>query len=349
MFHFLDGGSETEATLRRNTDAFDRIPLVSRCFVDVSNVVTRTRLLGQEINCPLICSPTGGSRFFHPLGELAVARAAARAGILYCVSAGSTYSLEDIAAANPAPKVFLLFPFKNRDVMWGLLERSRQAGYTALCLMADVPAVGKRERDLRTGFATWARPSLARTLHCALHPNWAFGQIQAGRITFPNFSSQADTALPEIDAAMSWREIRAIADRWGGPFAIKGIMRADDARRAADAGATAILVSNHGGRQLDGAAAPIEVLPEIVTAVKDRLEIILDGGVRRGTHVLKALACGATACSTGRSYLYGLGAAGEEGAFRALDILREEFELAMKLTGCATLQDVDETLIRKAG
>jgi L-lactate dehydrogenase (cytochrome) len=355
IFEFLDGASETEETARGNTAAFDDERLVPRCLVGVTAVNTRVRVLGQDLDWPVFCSPTGASRLFHPDGELAVARAASHAGTLYSLSTGSTYGLEEVAAASAGPKMFQVYIWKNRDLTLALIERARQVGFAALCVTVDVPAIGKRERDLRSGFSMPPKWSLQSASHFARHPGWLVSQMRRGRLTLPNLDAgparglvaQSQRAARELDPALTWRDIRAIADAWGGPLAIKGVMSADDAQRAVDTGATAVIVSNHGGRQLDGAAAPYEVLPEIARAVGDRAEVILDGGVRRGVHVLKALARGARACSVGRPYLYGLGAGGEAGVSRALEILRGELVLAMQLAGCADARCVDRALVRR--
>jgi len=347
IFEFLEGGSETEFTLRRNTAAFDDFQLIARCLVNVESIDTTARILGQSTALPLICSPTGASKVFHPEGELAVARAAARAGVLYGLATASTFCLEDVAAVGRGPKMFLLYPYKDRSIMWELMDRARAAGYSSLCLMVDVPVKGKRERDLRTGFNM--APSFSLALSAMRRPAWAFGQLCGGPVTLANFSRAGAGAISQLDAAITWKDIGEIVHRWAGPFAFKGIMSAEDAIRAADAGATAIFVSNHGGRQLDGAAAPLDVLPEIVAAVGRRIEVILDGGIRRGVHILKALALGATACSVGRPYLYGLSAAGEAGVLRTLEILRAEFETAMKLVGCPDIASIDASMIRRLG
>ncbi len=349
VFHFLEGGAETEWSARRNTVAFDEIQLVPRCLVDVATVQTSTRILGQVIDWPVFCSPTGASRLFHPEGELAVARAATGAGTLYGLATGSTYTLEEVAAASPGPKMFLLYMYENRDFVRELIDRCKRASYSALCLMVDVPVIGKRERDLRTGFNSWPRWSIGSLSRIACRPAWAFGQIRRGPVRLANFAGPDGRVreFGEFDPSVTWRDVREIMEIWDGPFALKGVMSPDDARRAADLGVRAVIVSNHGGRQLDGAAAPIDVLPEIVRAVGDRVEVILDGGIRRGVHVLKALACGAKACSIGRPYLYGLSAGGEAGVARALKILRDELVLAMQLSGCADLKSIDGNLIRR--
>lgn len=349
IFDFLDGGAETEITMRRNTDAFDDEKLIPRCLIDVASLNMSTQILGQNIAWPVFCGPTGTSRLFHPDGELAVARAAASAGTLYSVSTGSTYSLEDVARASDGPKMFQLYIYKDRDITRELIERSKRSGYSALCLTVDVPVVGKRERDLRSGFSMSPKWSLNSLLSFARHPAWVAGRIHKGALSMANFANRPERSwsIEHLDTSITWKDVREIIDQWGGPFALKGVMSAEDARRAADVGVTAIMVSNHGGRQLDGAAAAIEVLAEIVGAVGDRIEVILDGGVRRGVHALKALALGAKACSIGRPYLYGLSAGGEAGVAKALDILRTELTIAMKLSGCANIRDIDKTLVRR--
>ena len=356
IFHHLDGGAETETTERRNTLAFDEVKLVPRCLIDVVAVKTATSVLGQKIDWPVICAPTGATRFFHPEGEPLAVRAAARSGTLYGLSTVSTCSLEEVAAASSAPKLFQLYIFKNRDFTRELIERCKRAGYGALCLTVDTPVTAKRERDLRTGWGYPIRLTLPSLLSFVCHLPWLFGQLRHGRVSMPNVAvqcgsqsiiAQSQFITAQLDASVSWRDAREMIELWGGPFALKGVMSADDARRAVDIGATAIIVSNHGGRQLDGAAAVVEVLPEIVSAVGSEVEVILEGGVRRGVHVLKALALGAKACSIGRPYLYGLAAGGEPGAHKALEILRTELVRAMQLAGCADVANVDRALVRR--
>lgn len=351
VFDFMEGAAETEWTARRNTEAFDNHSLIPRCLVDVASVATSTTILGQKLSWPLLCSPTGASRLFDPQGELAVARAAARAGILYGLSTGSTYNLEEVAAASAGPKMFQLYLFKNRDVTSELIGRCKRSGYNALCLTVDVPVVGKRERDLRAGFSTSPNWSLDSLLSFARHPLWSFQHLSKETRSMANFADRrhGDSALQrsQLDPSVTWKDVREIVEQWSGPFALKGVMSPDDARRAADAGVTAVIVSNHGGRQLDGAAAPLDVLPDIVRAVGDRVEVVLDGGVRRGVHILKALALGAKACAIGRPYLYGLGAGGEAGVSTALEILRTEFVRSMQLSGCTNLADVNESIVRR--
>ena len=356
IFHYMDGGAEDEATLQRNTSAFDVHRLVPRCLVDVSDVRTATRLLGQELQWPLLCSPTGASRFYHAEGELAVARAAEQAGAFYGLSVAATHTLEAVASASTGPKLFQLLPFKNRELTQELIERCKRAGYSALCLTVDAAVRGKRERELRAGMGVLPRLSLSSMGRFALRPRWVLSQLRYGSLSMPNLAGGAAGGglaangrylNEQLDCSMGWKEVRALIELWGGPFAIKGVMRADDARRAADAGATAVIVSNHGGRQLDGAAAAIDVLPQIVAAVSDRIEVILDGGVRRGAHILKALALGAKACCIGRPYLYGLGAGGEAGVGHALQLLRTELVRAMQLTGCTDVRSIDKSIVER--
>ncbi len=356
VFHFLDGGAETEMTARRNTAAFDDQRLLPKCLVDVASVNTSTRILGRDIEWPVFCSPTGGSRIFHADGELAVARAAAKAGTFYGLSINSTCSLEEIAATGRGPKLFQLYIYKDRDITREMIGRCKQAGYDALCLAVDAAVVGKRERDLRTGFGIPLNLSMSLIANFARRPGWLLRRLRNGALSLPNLAERAGSKSlaaqtryigQQLDPSVAWKDVRPMIDLWGGPFALKGVLCADDARRAADVGATAVILSNHGGRQLDGAAAPIEVLPEIAKAIGDRIEVILDGGVRRGVHVLKALALGAKACSVGRPYLYGLSAAGEAGVAKALELLRSELIRAMKLSGCTDVRYIDEKLVRR--
>jgi L-lactate dehydrogenase (cytochrome) len=356
IFNYMDGAAEDEETLRRNTAGFDDQKLIPRCLVDVASVSTSTRILGQDIEWPVICSPAGSQRFYHADGELAAARAAARAGTLYSLATMSSHGLEAVAAASNGPKMFQLFIFKDRDVTRELIARCKQAGYKALCLTVDVAVRGKRERELRSGMGVPMNFSVASLASFALRPAWLLGLARKGPFSMPTFAAHAgsDNIIAQtkyfgeqLDPSVTWKDVGEFIDLWGGPFAIKGILSAEDARRAADVGATAVMISNHGGRQLDGAASPIDVLPEIAKAVGDRIEVIVDGGVRRGVHVLKALARGAKACSVGRPYLFGLGAGGEEGAKKALDILRSELIRAMKLSGCTDVKGIDETIVRR--
>jgi len=356
VFHYLDGAAETEITAHRNTAAFDDEKLIPKCLVDVSAIRTATHVLGQELEWPVFCSPTGASRFYHPDGEPAVARATAAAGTLYSLSVAATHSIEAVAAASSGPKMFQVLSFKDRDLTRQMIERCRRAGYQALCLTVDAMVRGKRERELRTGLGLPLKLTPRSAASFAMYPRWFLRQAGKGPFSMPNIAlgngshrlaEQTRYLSEQLDPFVTWKDVRDLIEIWRGPFALKGIMAVEDAQRAVDVGATAIIVSNHGGRQLDGAAAPIEVLPEIAHAVGDRIEVILDGGVRRGVHVLKALARGAKACSIGRPYLFGLAAGGEAGVARALDILRSEFVRAMQLCGCADVQAIDGSIVRR--
>jgi L-lactate dehydrogenase (cytochrome) len=265
----------------------------------------------------------------------------------------STTSLEEIGA-GPGTKVFQLYIFKDRDFSRELIRRAKQAGFLALCLTVDAAVRGKRERELRTGLGIPLKLSWKTWTHFALCPYWSL--TRAGALSMPNVAAsshserweeQTKYIADQLDPSVNWKDVRDLIELWDGPFAIKGILSADDARRAADIGATAIFVSNHGGRQLDGAAAPIDVLPDIARAVGHRIEVILDGGVRRGSHVFKALALGATACSIGRAYLFGLAAGGQAGVARALTILQTELVTTMQLCGCTNLSEIDAARVRR--
>lgn len=358
VFDYFDGGAESETTARRNVAAFDEVKLIPKALVDVSSVSTATTVLGRRIDWPVICSPTGASRLYHHAGELAVARAAARSGTFYSLSTMATTSLEEVAAATNGPKLFQLCVFKDRDITRELIERCRKAGFEALCITVDASVRGKRERELRAGMGVPMNPSIASMAGMILRPAWLLGSMRQGGLSMPNFAQHAGSAKlatqtrfigAQLDPSVSWRDVREMIDLWKGPFAIKGIMSADDARRAVDVGATAVMVSNHGGRQLDGAAAALESLPSIAAAVGEEIDVILDGGIRRGVHVLKALASGAKACSVGRAYLFGLGAAGEAGVAKALSILRSELVRSMQLCGCTDVERVDKSILAPDG
>lgn len=342
IFDYMDGGAEDEWTMRRNTSGFDDVALVPRVLADVSAPDTKTHVLGMDLDWPLICAPTGASRFYHPEGEPAAARAAAAMGAGYALSTMSTTSLEELAQASGGSKIFQLYAFKDRGVTRALIERAKAAGFNALCVTVDAPARGKREAELRSGMGVPLRLRASGYLSFALHPRWLIGQALSGPMSMANiaaFTAGADIVAhtrfiaAQLEASVTWSAIEEIANWWGRPFAVKGVVAPDDAHEAKERGATAIIVSNHGGRQLDGGIAAIDALPTVVEKIGGSAEIILDGGVRRGVHILKALKLGAGACMVGRPYLYGLAAGGEAGVKRALSILREEFVGSLKLYG----------------
>lgn len=357
IFHYMDGAADDELTLKRSTAAFDDYELIPNYLVDVEKIDMTTEILGQKIEWPVFLSPTGMSRLFHYKGEPVVARAAARAGTLYSLSTLATTSIEDVAASSDGPKMFQIYVLKDRGLNKEFIERCRAANFAALCLTVDVPVAGNRERDYYTGMTLPPRFTLGSMLSFAAHPAWTFHQLFSKKIDLANVShrfaggSGGTTSVIEymnsqFDRTVTWDDAAKMIDMWGGPFAIKGILSVQDAKRAAEIGATAIMVSAHGGRQMDSVPAPIDQIGRIADAVGDRIEIILDGGVRRGSHVLKALAMGARACSIGRAYLFGLAAGGEAGVDRALALLRAEVERGMILLGCKQIDQIDGSLIR---
>ena len=360
VFHFADGGAEDEATLRRNTAAFEELTLVPRYLVDVSDIDTRVEVLGLPLDLPILVGPTGLSRAFHRGGERAAARAAARAGTLYTLSAGASTLLEDVAAASSGPKMFQIYCYRDRGLTAEFIDRCKAANYDALCLTVDVPVSGSRQRDLYTGASVPPRLTLGGALDALRRPAWTAGYLAGRRITVENVAHRVARGrgvsasvmryvAEQFDPSVGWRDAEWMIGQWGGPFVVKGVMAPADAVRAADIGATAVVVSNHGGRQLDGAPASIEQLGAVVDAAGDRIEVLFDSGIRRGSHVVKALALGAKAVLVGRAYVYGLAAGGEAGVDRALALLRDELRRCMALAGCRRLADIDRSLLGRGG
>lgn len=358
MFHYIDGGADDELTLRRNTSAFDNYNLMPSGLVDTSVLDVTTEVLGQKLSMPLFLAPTGLTRLFHHDGERAVARAAAEAGTMYSLSTLSSVSIEEVGTITSGPKMFQIYIHKDRGLTYEFINRCKAAGYHALCLTVDTIVAGNRERDLMTGMTTPPRMTLASLLSFALHPLWTLNYLThekfqlanvADRITAGSTaaSSVIDYINEQFDRALTWQDAEKAIAAWGGPFAIKGVMSVADARRAVEVGASAIMISNHGGRQLDSAPAPIDCVESIVDAVGDKIEVIVDGGVRRGSHVLKALALGAKACSMGRPYLYALAAGGEAGVMRLLGRLRAEIDRDMALMGCTNITQVTRNKVER--
>lgn len=351
LFHYIDGAAEDEWTAARNTTSFNSMALIPNALADLSQLDITTTLFGRKLSMPLFCSPTGMTRLFHPEGEYAVAGAAAKANTLYSLSTLSTVSIENIGKLNDQPKMFQIYIHKDRRLTQELVERCKLAQFDALCLTVDTLVAGNRERDRRTGLVMPPNLTLQSMLSFALHPRWAYHYLRSEKFQLANVADRISAGTDSLvsvmnyvnsqfDRAVVWKDAEAIIAQWGKPFAIKGIMSVEDAQHAADIGASAIMISNHGGRQLDGCVSPFDMLPRIADAVGDRLEIILDGGIRRGSHVLKALAAGAKACSIGRSYLFPLAAGGQAGVERALNLFRAEIERDMILMGCASLRDL---------
>jgi len=351
LFHYIDGGSEDESNVTGNVTAFDAARLVPEYGIDVSSIDMRTQVLGAEMSMPLFLSPTGMTRLFHHEGERAVARAAARAGTGYSLSTLGATRIEDIASVCEGPKLFQIYVMKDRGLTREFIQRCKDSGYTALALTVDVPVPSKREREIRYGFNLPPKLTPAAVPGFAVRPRWLWHYLTQPTPILANVAHRIDQGsrdnssliqyvADQFDPSVTWDDMAWMIDEWGGPFAVKGILSPRDARRAVDIGASAIMVSNHGGRQLDGALSAFEALGPIADEVAGECELILDGGIRRGTHVLKALARGATACSTGRPYLWGLAAAGEAGVTRMLDILAEEIRLNLGLLGCRSPGEV---------
>jgi len=357
LFDFLDGGAEDEVTLRRNTEAFDRWSLLPRFLSDVSQIDPSTTVLGQRIGWPVMLAPTGMSRFFHKDGERAVARAADAADTVYTLSTMSSVSIEEIGALTQGPKWFQVYCFRDRDLTLEFFARAKAAGFTGLVVTVDVPVSANRERDRRSGMTippTFTPRMLAKF---ATRPGWVLDYFRGEPPVMANVvhklsdgsnknvSSLSQYVNRQFDPSITWKDIAWMVEHWDGPLIIKGLLHPADARRAATVGAKAIIVSNHGGRQLDAAPATIEVLPRMVEAAGSGLEVILDGGIRRGTHVLKALALGAKACMIGRPYLYGLAAGGERGVALALLLLRDEIIRDMALSGARNIAEVTKHMV----
>lgn len=360
MFHYMDGAADDEVTLERNTSDFENYDLLPRYLVDVSEVDTSTTVMGAPVASPIICAPTGMSRLFNNDGEIAVSSAAAEAGLGYSLSTVSTFSLEDVAAVCAAPKWFQIYVFRDRALVTEFIDRCRAANYHALTLTVDVPVPGNRERDLYTGMSIPPALTLRSWLDFFLHPLWSTKYLLSEEFQLANVAHKAPvderdvTTLvgylaSQFDPSVTWDDAAWMIEQWDGPFAVKGISCVEDAVKAADIGATAVMISNHGGRQLDYAASPISLVADVKAAVGDRVEVILDGGVRRGTDIVKALALGAQACMVGRAYLFGLGAGGKAGVARALEILQTEFERDMALLGCTRVDQISEKHIRERG
>jgi L-lactate dehydrogenase (cytochrome) len=352
LFHYIDGGSEDESNVLGNVTAFDDAKLVPEYGVDVANIDLKTRVFGQELEMPLFLSPTGMTRLFHHEGELAVARAAALAGTCYSLSTLGATTIEDVAAISDGPKCFQIYVMRDRGLTREFIQRCKEAGFHALALTVDVPVPSKRERELRYGFNLPPKLTPASVLGFARRPRWLYRYLTTPRPILANVAHRIDQGsrdnssliqyvADQFDPSVTWQDMEWMIAEGGGPFAIKGILSPADARRAVDIGATALMVSNHGGRQLDGAISAFEALGPIADTVGGECEIILDGGVRRGTHVLKALARGATACSTGRPYLWGLAGAGEAGVSRVLHLLKTEIRLNLALLGCRSPSEVE--------
>jgi L-lactate dehydrogenase (cytochrome) len=357
VFDYIDGAADDELTKGRNTSSFDEVDLVPDVLAGVETIDTSCTILGRKSALPLVLSPTAVQRAFHWQGETAVAKAAEKFSLWFGISSLATRSIEEIAALTSGPKMFQLYVHKDKGLNTHMIERCQAAGFDALALTVDTIVSGKRERCLRSGFTTPPRFTVANMISYATHPRWTLDYVFREKFRLPNLDTHVSEGTGKavsiaeyfntmLDTSMDWSTAAAIREQWGGKFVLKGVMSAADARRAVEIGADGIMISNHGGRQLDGSRAPFDQLPEIVDAVGGEIEIICDGGVRRGTHALKALCSGATAASGGRLYLYALAAAGQEGVERALGILKDEIERGMRLMGVTSVDQLTKDRLR---
>jgi len=357
IFHYIDGAADDELTYQRNTKAYEECDLVPTVLAGVESIDMSVTVMGQRLGMPLFCSPTALQRLFHHDGERAVAKAAEKFGTMFGISSLGTVSVEEIGSTINTPKLFQLYFHKDRGLTNSMIDRCIAANFDVLALTVDTITGGNRERDLRTGFTSPPRLTLNSLLSFALHPRWAIDYFTHEKFELPQLKdyvkegsnisvSVGDYFSTMLDQSMNWQDAENIRKKWGKQFCLKGIMSVADAKRAVDIGASAIMVSNHGGRQLDGSRSPFDQLAEIVDAVGDRIDVVCDGGITRGTHVLKALSVGAKACSGGRFYLYALAAAGQAGVERALANLHTEIERDMKLMGCRSLSQLSRDNLR---
>lgn len=357
VFDYIDGGADAEWTLRENVRVFEDVVFRPRSAVATQQCDLRATVLGETIELPFLFAPVGSSRLFYPRGEEVAARAAGNAGTIYTLSTLSGCAVRDVKAATRGPLWYQLYLIGGRDVALGAIERAKQSGCSALVVTIDTPVAGLRERDVRNGVKELVagRPftMFPHLLQLLARPRWLAGYLRdGGLMKFPNIVLR-DGPMPYADVGaaleqsmVSWSDFDWIREAWRGPIVVKGVHTADDARHAIDQGAAAVVVSNHGGRQLDGVAPTLRVLPEVLDAVDGRIEVLLDGGIRRGSDVVKALCLGARAVLIGRAYAYGLGAAGAAGVARAVEILRTDIIRTMKLLGCAAVRDLDRSFVQ---
>ena len=358
VFDYIDGGAEDELTLDRNIKAFRKTIFRPRVLRGIESIDSSTTLLGRHLEFPLVLAPTGFTRIADPDGEIAVIRAAARAGVPFTLSTMGTCSIEDCAkAAGPKARLwFQVYTWRNRSLLRSLVDRAAEAGFEALCVTVDTPVLGRRERDIRRGFTLPPEIGLETLIDGLRHPSWTWRFLRSEPIRFASAvgadggdgSSAIDLAeymASQFDPTLSWQDLEWFRSIWKGPIVLKGIQTVADARLAVESGIQAIVVSNHGGRQLDGAPVPLEILPSIVQEVGDSLEVICDGGVRRGSDIVKAVALGASSVMAGRLYLYALGAAGEAGVDHVLDLMKTGMERTMALIGSSSVDSLNPELV----
>ena len=357
IFHYIDGAADDEVTYRRNTEAYEQCDLIPNVLAGVENIDMSTTVMGQKIDMPLYLAPTALQRLFHHDGEKAVGKAAEKFGTMFGISSLATASIEEISDLIKTPKLFQLYVHKDKGLNNSMIDRCKDSNFDVLALTVDTIVGGNRERDLYTGFTSPPRLTLKSLLSFAIHPNWAFNYFIHPRFELSQLKdffgegtnisvSISDYFTKLIDQSMDWKAAEEINKHWGKQFALKGIMSVADAKKAVDIGATAIMVSNHGGRQLDGSRSPFDQLAEIVDAVGDKIDVICEGGIRRGTHVLKALSLGAKACSGGRFYLYALAAGGQKGVEKALSNLQSEIKRDMQLMGVTNIDQLSRKNIK---
>ena len=357
IFDYIDGAADDEITYRRNSEAYNDVDLVPNVLRGVENIDLSTRIFGKKLALPIYCAPTAVQRLFHHEGERAVAKAADKYGTMFGVSSLSTVSVEEIKKISSGPKMFQFYFHKDRGLNKSMLERAKKAKFDVLALTVDTITGGNRERDLRSGFSIPPKLSVSSIISFLTRPKWGLNYITKPKFELPHLQDyvrEGTSAVTSIgsyfsnmlDQSMSWKDAENLCSMWGGHFALKGIMSVEDAKRALDIGCTGIIISNHGGRQLDGSRAPFDQLEEIVDAVGDKLDIVCEGGIQRGTHILKALSLGAKACSGGRLYLYALAAAGQSGVERVLALLKQELERDMKLMGVRSIRELSRKNLR---
>ncbi|WP_164779985.1 alpha-hydroxy acid oxidase [Mesorhizobium sp. M7A.F.Ca.US.011.01.1.1] len=356
IFNYIDGAADDEVTYRRNTESFETCDLVPNVLRGVSEVDMSVMVMGQKLAMPFYCSPTALQRLFHHQGERAVARAAAKYGTMFGVSSLGTVSLEEARGISSSPQVYQFYFHRDRGLNRAMMQRAKAVGVEVMMLTVDSITGGNRERDKRTGFAIPFKLNLAGMAQFALKPAWAINYFTHEGFKLPQLDEHVDMGggtmsisryfTEMLDPSMTWDDVAEMVKLWSGPFCLKGVMSVEDARRAVDIGCSGIVLSNHGGRQLDGSRAAFDQLAEIVDAVGDRIDVIMDGGVQRGTHVLKALSLGAKAVGVGRYYLFPLAAAGQPGVERALEQMRVEIERGMKLMGCSSIEQLSRKNLR---
>jgi L-lactate dehydrogenase (cytochrome) len=356
IFNYIDGAADEETTLRRNTASFEQCDLVPNVLRGVETIDLSVTVMGQKLAVPFYCSPTALQRLFHHQGERAVGAAAAKYGTMFGVSSLGTVSLEELRQAYKTPQVYQFYFHKDRGLNRAMLERAKEAGVEVMMLTVDSITGGNRERDLRTGFSIPFRLTLAGMMQFAIRPMWGINYVTHEKFKLPQLDEHVDMRggamsigryfTEMLDPSMTWNDVAEMVKQWGGQFCLKGIMSAEDAKHAIDIGCTGIVISNHGGRQLDGSRAAFDQLAEIMDAVSGRIDVLMDGGIQRGTHVLKALSLGAKAVGVGRYYLFPLAAAGQPGVERALGLMRAEIERDMKLMGCTSIGQLSRGNLR---